>query len=192
MGRSNKEGQFTASAASISNNPHGRTSGQYSDLHMVPAKRSCTWALGSDVYSGWDADDISKGYVGCFRDGDGPYVTPPWGGGRTLPAALTSNGFTLEQCAQAAADSEYAVFAMQASRYCFMGRQTDLAAFTTKLDNATCNTTPCLNGVGCVGMVNKAYWLTARTWPAFPDAAHYPCPFVNIYTILQIPLWHNL
>jgi hypothetical protein len=104
-----------------------------------------------------DAGDARRGYQGCFGDGDGPYDLPRRGGGRTLPATLNINGLTLEQCAQAAGAQAYEVFALQHSGYCFMGQRADLEAMTRKLDNDTCSTTPCLNGVGCLPMVNKVY-----------------------------------
>jgi hypothetical protein len=103
------------------------------------------------------ADDVRKGYKGCFADGDGTYVTSPWGGNRALPAALNTNGFTHEQCAQAAAQAGYDVFAMQANGVCFMGTLADVAQMKQKLDDANCSTTLCVGGVGCVSLVNKVY-----------------------------------
>jgi hypothetical protein len=105
------------------------------------------------------ADDVRKGYQGCFSDGDGPYTTLPWGSGRTLPAALDTNGFTHEQCALAAAQAGYDVYAMQSERYCFMGNLADVAQMKTKLDHTKCSTTPCVqvDGIGCIVMVNKVY-----------------------------------
>ncbi len=109
------------------------------------------------------ADDVRKGYKGCFSDGSGPYDAPPWGGGRTLPATLNTNGLTHEQCAQAAAQAGYDVFAMQASGYCFMGTLADVAQMKQKLDDATCNTLPCVGGNpnDCLGLVNKVYFIGA-------------------------------
>jgi hypothetical protein len=100
------------------------------------------------------ADDVRKGYKGCFGDGDGPYVTSPWGGGRTLPAALNTNGLTHEQCALSAALANFEVFGMQANGYCFMGTLADVAQMKQKLDDATCNSIPCTS---CNGNVNRVY-----------------------------------
>ncbi len=111
-------------------------------------------------------DDVRKGYQGCFGDGDGQYNTAPWGSGRNLPAALNTDGFTLEQCAQAAGAGAYDVFAMQASGYCFLGQLADVGTMKRRLDNAFCMTTPCLNGIDCVGMVNKVFWFSSRMGPA--------------------------
>jgi hypothetical protein len=111
------------------------------------------------------ADDVRKGYKGCYADGDGPYETPPWGRSRTLPAALDTNGLTHEQCALAAAQAGYEVFALQASGYCFMGTLADVAEMKQKLYDSKCSTTPCVrvDGIGCIGMVNKVYSIGA--WP---------------------------
>jgi hypothetical protein len=105
------------------------------------------------------ADDVRKGYRGCYADGDGPYPSAAWGGARTLPATLRTDGLTHEQCAVAAALGNYEVFAMQASGYCFMGTLADVAQMKRKLDDATCNTNPCVGGVGCIGWVNTVYTL---------------------------------
>jgi hypothetical protein len=102
------------------------------------------------------ADDVRKGYKGCFADGDGAYVASPWGGTRTLPAALNTNRLTHEQCALAAAQGGYEVYAMQASGYCFMGTLADVVQMKRKLDDSTCSTIPCLTEI-CLGMVNKVY-----------------------------------
>jgi hypothetical protein len=104
-----------------------------------------------------NADDVRNGYKGCFADGDGLYVTPPWGGGRTLPAALNTVGLTHEQCAQAAVQASYDVFAMQANGVCFMGTLADVAQMKQKLDDVSCSAIPCLQPGGCAGMVNKVY-----------------------------------
>jgi hypothetical protein len=103
------------------------------------------------------ADDVRKGYKGCFGDGDGPYQS--WGFSRTLPATLSATGFTHEQCAQAAALAGHEVYALQVEGVCFMGALTDVAQMKTKLDDSVCSTTPCsgLGAVGCVGLVNKVY-----------------------------------
>ncbi len=82
-----------------------------------------------------------------------------------MPDTLSTNGLTLEQCARAEGINAYEVFAMQHSGYCFMGSRADLDAIKTKLENAACSTTPCLNGVGCLDRVSKAYWFTDRTCP---------------------------
>ncbi len=109
------------------------------------------------------ADDVRRGYKGCFGDKEGPYTTPPWGSGRTLPGALNTNGFTHEQCALAAAQAGYEVYAMQSHKYCFMGNLADIAQLKTKLDDAKCSTTPCVqtDGIGCLGDVNKIYSIGA-------------------------------
>lgn len=103
------------------------------------------------------ADDVRKSYMGCFDDNDGPYNVPPWLGSHTLPACLNTNGFTLEQCALAAAQAGYEVYSIQASGYCCMGPLTDAVQMKTKYDDSECTTIPCYNGVGCINLVHKVY-----------------------------------
>jgi hypothetical protein len=103
------------------------------------------------------ADDVRKGYKGCFADLDGPYTVPPYGGGRTMPVCLNTDRFTHEQCALAAAQGGFEVYAMQSSGFCCMGTLVDVVQAKTKLDDSRCSTTPCLNGVGCINIVNKFY-----------------------------------
>jgi hypothetical protein len=107
------------------------------------------------------ADDVRSGYKGCYADGDGPYWSTAWGGSRTLPVSLHSDGLTREQCALAAALAAYEVFAMQGSGYCYMGTLADAAQMRTKLEDASCSTNPCVNGVGCVGWINTVYTIGA-------------------------------
>jgi hypothetical protein len=76
---------------------------------------------------------------------------------RTLPGTLNTNGFTHEQCALAAAQAGYEVFSMQLDGYCFMGTLADVAQMKQQFDDATCNTVPCLGGVGCIVLLNKVY-----------------------------------
>jgi hypothetical protein len=101
------------------------------------------------------ADDVRNGYKGCFGDGDGPYRS--WLQKRTLPGTLNTNGFTHEQCALAAAQAGYEVYAMQLDGYCFMGTFADVAQMKRQFDDSTCNTVPCLGGVGCIVLLNKVY-----------------------------------
>jgi hypothetical protein len=114
-----------------------------------------------------------------------------------LPAALYTNGFTLEQCALAAGAQAYEVFAMQSSGYCFMGQRADLVAMKTRLDNSACSTTPCVNGVGCVAMVNKAYRFTARRWPDLLMLQHIDAAIIimSFFIVLIIRFvyssWHS-
>jgi hypothetical protein len=107
------------------------------------------------------ADNPRKGYKGCYADGGGPYSSP-WGGGRTLPAYLSTDGLTVEQCAHAAALGNYEVFAMQYTGYCFLGTLADVAQMKGKLDDATCTTNPpSVNTVYSVGerSVSQAFAL---------------------------------
>ncbi len=108
------------------------------------------------------ADDVRKGYKGCFDDLDGPYNVPPWGSSRTMPACLNTDGFTHEQCALAAAQAGYEVYAMQSSGFCCMGTLVDVVQTKTKLIDSRCRTTPCLGGVGCINMINKVYSIGTR------------------------------
>jgi hypothetical protein len=103
------------------------------------------------------ADDVRKGYTGCFADLDGPYDVPPWGSSRTMPACLNTNRFTHEQCALAAAQAGYEVYAMQSKGFCCMGTIVDVVQTKMKLDDSRCSTTPCLGEVGCFNMINKVY-----------------------------------
>jgi hypothetical protein len=107
------------------------------------------------------ADDVRKGYMGCYGDGDGPYTLTPSIASRTLPATLNTDGLTHEQCAQAAGQAGYDVFALQSSGFCFMGTFADVAQMKRKVADATCNTTPCVGGSGCINLVNKVYSLGA-------------------------------
>jgi hypothetical protein len=107
------------------------------------------------------ADDVRSGYKGCYADGNGPYGSEAWGGGRTLPVSLRTNGLTREQCALAAALAGYDVFAMQASGYCFMGNLADVAEMKQKLADSSCSTNPCVDGVGCIGWINTVYTIGA-------------------------------
>jgi hypothetical protein len=122
------------------------------------------------------ADDVRKGYVGCYRDGDGPYGWI-WYGTRWLPANLYTDGITHEQCAHAAGQAGYDVFALQTSGYCFMGRFSDVAQMPVKLDDATCSTTPCVDGVDCADWANKVYSIGASLiYQQFRCHVSAPCP----------------
>jgi hypothetical protein len=114
--------------------------------------------------------------MGCYGDGDGPYKSIPGGGKRTLPAALNTGGLTHEQCAQAAGQAGYDVFALQSSGNCFMGTFGDVSQMSArrKLDDALCSATPCVAGTTCGGLVNKVYSIGAssssknwRVWSAY-------------------------
>jgi hypothetical protein len=102
-------------------------------------------------------------YQGCFKDGSGPYNTFPWGSTRTLPAALNTDGFTIEQCARAAALRGFEVFAIQATGYCFMGTLEDVARMTQRLDDGSCSNIPCVGDGNCDGWINKVYSIGAHS-----------------------------
>ncbi len=55
------------------------------------------------------------------------------------------------------------MFALQGYGACFMGTLADVGQMTQKLDDATCSTTPCVGGVGCVEGVNKVYSIGASS-----------------------------
>jgi hypothetical protein len=77
---------------------------------------------------------------------------------------------THEQCAQAAARAGYEVFAMQYSGNCFMGTLADVAQMKWKLDDAKCNTIPCLSKDGCAGWTNRVYSIGAcSAYPHLPS-----------------------
>ncbi len=112
------------------------------------------------------ADDVRKGYKGCYSDRNGPYVMSIWGNyPRTLPVALYVNELTHEQCAQAAGLAGYEVFALQGLGHCFMGTFADVDQMKQKFDDGVCNTTPCLVLDGCLGLVNKVYSIGAPSAP---------------------------
>ncbi len=118
------------------------------------------------------AADVRKGYKGCFADNDGPYDVPPYGGRHTLPACMDTNRLTHEQCALAAAQAGYEVYAMQWYGNCCMGTLADVVQMKTQLDESRCPTVPCYNGVGCIPEVHKVYTLGAfcgcpvtHAWP---------------------------
>ncbi len=92
-----------------------------------------------------------------------------------MPAALSTSGLTHEQCAHFAAQRNYEVFALQSQGYCFLGNLADVAQMKTRLFDAKCSTTPCaqVDGVGCIGMVNKVYAIGALPCDA-PITAHMP------------------
>jgi hypothetical protein len=100
-------------------------------------------------------------YQGCFQDGSGPYEVRPWGSGRSLPAALSMTGITVEQCGQAAGVRGFEVFAVQEQGICFMGTLAHVAQMKQKLDDAACSTIPCAAGNGCTTKVNKVYSIGA-------------------------------
>jgi hypothetical protein len=116
------------------------------------------------------ADDVRKGYIGCYGDGDGPYESQTFSGGnRALPASLFGDRVTHEQCAQAAARIGYEVFALQVSGQCFMGSLSDVAQMKRKLDDARCSAIPCVGGAGCVEWTNKVYSIGAcSAYPTYP------------------------
>jgi hypothetical protein len=69
-----------------------------------------------------------------------------------LPAYLPTDGFTIEQCAYAAALGNYEVYAMQLTGFCFMGTLADVAQMKQKLDDTICTTNPpSVNTVYTVG-----------------------------------------
>jgi hypothetical protein len=97
-------------------------------------------------------------------DGKGPYQTPPWTPeGRLLPAAAGTGGWTIDQCARAAAKRGFDVFGLEIDGVCFMGTLSDVAQMTSKADDATCSNVPCLRGLPCVGWALKVFSIGASS-----------------------------
>jgi hypothetical protein len=80
-----------------------------------------------------------------------------------LPAALNTDGFTHEQCAQYAAQAGYEIFALQASGWCLMGTLADVANMQIKLNDYSSSTCPCVRSdeITCKGWVNKVFLIGA-------------------------------
>jgi hypothetical protein len=115
-------------------------------------------------------------YQGCFQDGNGPYRTSSYyNAGRILPAALTTRGWTIDQCARAAAKRGYEVFGVEVDGECYFGALADVAQMTTKMDDAQCNNVPCVGGVDCVGWAMKVFSIGAT--PMHTHVCPNLCPF---------------
>jgi hypothetical protein len=141
----------------------------------VPSSRRLRQTHGHVVLC---TDDVRKGYRGCYGDGDGPYTLTPGGANRTLPATLNTDGLTHEQCAQAAGQAGYDVFALQASGSCFMGTIADVVKMKRTLPDATCSGIPCVAGTACGGMVNKVYLISAPSQDSNKHGVRFNCPVV--------------
>ncbi len=133
--------------------------------------QQCLASVSNIQFALCGADDVRKGYIGCFGDGDGPYGSAPWGGSHTLLASLNTDGITHEQCAQAAGQAGYEVYALQGQGVCFMGTLADVAQMERTLDDATCSTTPCVAGIDCVPSVSKVYSIGGSTFHPSPVPA---------------------
>jgi hypothetical protein len=100
-------------------------------------------------------------YLGCFRDvlQGSPYGD---GGDRAFPVLLFSR-WTVDQCAAAARDRGFPVFAIQFRHDCWLGTVADVAkmiAASQKTTDAACEPLPCAEGSAtCPASLNKAYLL---------------------------------
>jgi hypothetical protein len=99
-------------------------------------------------------------YLGCFKD---MVQGAPYGDGfRGLPFnPFRSAGWTVDQCAVAARDRGYPVFALQHTLDCFMGTIADVAKMASqKTTDDACSGLPCTQpGVPCPLSLNKVYFL---------------------------------
>jgi hypothetical protein len=101
-------------------------------------------------------------YIGCFKEEaqNSPYGNGLW----ALPVSLTSSaGWTVDQCAVAARDKGYPVFALQGYGLCFMGAVADVAkmiAASKKTTDNACSALPCAQaGTSCPPSLNKVYFI---------------------------------
>jgi hypothetical protein len=121
-------------------------------IHKLP-DMMVAWApcAGPPVYT----------YVGCYADGSGgPYEYAH--GQRTLPVLASGDGgLSMDECAAAARDRGYPVFALQWRGDCFMGSVADVAkmnAASQKLADSACLLIPCdQSAASCPGYINKVF-----------------------------------
>ncbi len=111
-------------------------------------------------------------YVGCYTDGYGPYTID--GNTRTFPARFGGNGVSVDECAVAARDGGYTVFALQYYGQCFLGSMMDVAelnAASQRIADSMCLNVPCvLPDEDCSGWINKVFSLEGV--PRFPSRTY--------------------
>ncbi len=101
-------------------------------------------------------------YLGCFKE---EAQSSPYGNGlHSLPVSLTRSGaWTVGQCAVAARDRGYPVFALQGYGLCFISAVADVAKMIVASKNTTddaCLALPCAQaGASCPPSLNKVYFL---------------------------------
>jgi hypothetical protein len=97
-------------------------------------------------------------YQGCYNDLGGPYTN-----GRTLPQVPDKfrTGVSLDECAAAARNRGFAVFALQGYGQCFFGSMADVASISSsqRLSDGSRNSLPCPASLaaGCPRNINKVY-----------------------------------
>jgi hypothetical protein len=107
----------------------------------------------------YDAGGPEYTYVGCYKEGSGPYPI----GQRAFPVSVIGAGVSVEECAVAARHRGYPIFALQWYNECFMGSVADLAkmnAASQKTTDVSCGLIPCNPfATSCPGWLNKVYLL---------------------------------
>jgi hypothetical protein len=114
-------------------------------------------------------------YLGCFKE---EAQSSPYGNGlRALPVFLSRSGaWTVDQCAVAARDKGYPVFALQGYGLCFMGALADVSkmiAASKKTSDDSCSALPCAQaGASCPASLNKVYFLEGTSHSVIPSNFH--------------------
>ncbi len=102
-------------------------------------------------------------YLGCYDDGS---IRPYADGQQTFPKSLTRAGMSELDCAVAARDGGYAVFAIQDYGKCSLGSLADIArqdAASKRIDDESCARIPCpVDDTQCRLSVNKVFLLEGR------------------------------
>jgi hypothetical protein len=93
------------------------------------------------------------------------------GGTRTLPQVLDKfrTGVSFDECAAAARNRGFPVFALQGYGQCFFGSMADVARLeaSQKLADASCINLPCpASATACTGKVNKIFTVYGADTPA--------------------------
>ncbi len=102
------------------------------------------------------AGPLGYTYLGCYTDWGGRY------GGRTFPDLLDGGRYvSVDECAAAARDKGYQVFALEWYGECFLGSFADVAAMDAallkKADDG-CQSIPCAAGGPCPGWTLKVFF----------------------------------
>lgn len=108
-------------------------------------------------------------YLGCYWDKSGPYQLGDVQ--RNLPALVEGRAdFSMAECAAAARDRGYAVFALQYFGQCFLGSVADVTRMdgaSLKVPDDMCVNVPCvISGSPCNGLFNRAFSLDGLRAPA--------------------------
>jgi hypothetical protein len=107
--------------------------------------------------------------------------------GRTLPQGLDGRtGVRVDECAAAARDRGFPLFALQGKGQCFFGSVADVARIpaSQKLADAACNDLPCpASAAICPATTNKVYFLIGTHILYLTNNR-----LANVWTLLPVPL----